>query len=29
MAKISEVIATVIGHEFDAVNVHGEADNVG
>ena len=29
MAKISEVIATVIGPEFDAVNVHGVADNVG
>ena len=29
MAKISEVIATVIGPEFDAVNVQGVADNVG
>ena len=29
MAKISEVIATVIGPEFYAVNVQGVADNVG
>ena len=29
MAKISEVIATVSGPEFDAVNVQGVADNVG
>ena len=29
MAKISEVIATVIGPEFDAINVQGLADNVG
>ena len=29
MAKISEVIATIIGPEFDAVNVQGVADNVG
>ena len=29
MAKISEVIATVIGPEFDAINVQGVADNVG
>ena len=29
MAKISEVIPTVIGPEFDAVNVLGVADNVG
>ena len=29
MAKISEVIATVIGPEFDAINVQGIADNVG
>tara|TARA_R100001530_G_C4216077_1_gene128701 strand:+ start:403 stop:570 length:168 start_codon:yes stop_codon:yes gene_type:complete len=29
MAKISEVIATVIGPKFDAVNVQGIADNVG
>ena len=29
MAKISEVIATGIGPEFDAVNVQGVADNVG
>ena len=29
MANISEVIATVIGPEFDAINVQGVADNVG
>ena len=29
MAKISEVIATVIGPEFDAINVQGVSDNVG
>ena len=29
MAKISEVNATVIGPEFDAINVQGVADNVG
>jgi hypothetical protein len=29
MAKISEVIATIIGPEFDPVNVQGVADNVG
>ena len=29
MAKISEVIATVIWPEFDAINVQGVADNVG
>ena len=29
MAKISEVIATIIGPDFDAVNVQGVADNVG
>ena len=29
MAKNSEVIASVIGPEFDAVNVQGVADNVG
>ena len=29
MAKISEVIATVIGPEFNAINVQGVADNVG
>ena len=29
MAKISEVIATIIGPEFDAINVQGVADNGG
>ena len=29
MAKISEVIATVIGPDVDAVNIQGVADNVG
>ena len=29
MAKISEVIAGIIGPEFDAINVQGLADNVG
>ena len=29
MAKISEVIATSIGPDFDAINVQGVADNVG
>ena len=29
MAKISEVIAAIIGPEFDAMNVQGLADNVG
>jgi hypothetical protein len=29
MAKISEVIATIIGPDFDPVNVQGVADNVG
>ena len=29
MAKISEVIAAVIGPEFDHMNVQGLADNVG
>ena len=29
MAKISEVIATIIGPDFDAVNVQGVADNLG
>ena len=29
MAKISEVIAAIIGPEFDAVNVQNLADNVG
>jgi len=29
MAKISEVIAAVIGPEFDYMNVQGLADNVG
>ena len=28
MAKISEVIASIIGPEFDPVNVQGVADNV-
>ena len=28
MAQISEVIATIIGPDFDAVNVQGVADNV-
>ena len=29
MAKISEVIATIIGPDFDPVNVQGVADNLG
>jgi len=29
MAKISEVVASIIGPEFDAINVQGVADNVG
>ncbi len=29
MAKISEVIATIIGPDFDPVKVQGVADNVG
>ena len=29
MAKISEVIAGIIGPEFDEINVQGLADNVG
>ena len=29
MAKISEVIAGIIGPEFDPINVQGLADNVG
>ena len=29
MAKISEVIATIIGPDFDPVNVQCVADNVG
>ena len=29
MAKISEVIATILGPDFDAMNVQGVADNVG
>jgi len=29
MAKISEVIATIIGPDFDVMNVQGLADNVG
>jgi hypothetical protein len=29
MAKISEVIAAIIGPEFDAINVQNLADNVG
>ena len=29
MAKISEVIAAIIGPEFDVMNVQGLADNVG
>ena len=28
MAKISEVIATIIGPDFDPMNVQGLADNV-
>ena len=29
MAKISEVVATIIGPDFDPMNVQGLADNVG
>ena len=29
MAKISEVIAAIIGHDFDSINVQNLADNVG
>jgi len=29
MAKISEVVAAIIGPEFDAMNVQALADNVG
>ena len=29
MAKISEVVATILGPDFDAMNVQGLADNVG
>ena len=29
MAEISEVIASIIGPEFDTMNVQGLADNVG
>ena len=29
MAKISEVIASIIGPEFDSMNVQNLADNVG
>jgi hypothetical protein len=29
MAKISEVIATIIGPDFDPINVQGVADNLG
>ena len=29
MAKISEGIASIIGPEFDTINVQGLADNVG
>ena len=29
MAKISEVIATIIGPDFDPMNVQGLADNIG
>ena len=29
MAKISEVVAGIIGPEFDAINVQGLAGNVG
>jgi len=28
MAKISEVIATILGPDFDSMNVQGLADNV-
>ena len=28
MAKISEVIATILGPDFDAMNVQGLSDNV-
>ena len=29
MAKISEVVATILGPDFDPMNVQGLADNVG
>ena len=29
MAKISEVVATIIGPDFDPMNVQGLADNIG
>jgi hypothetical protein len=29
MAKISEVIATIVGPDFDPINVQGVADNLG
>ena len=29
MAKITEVIATIIGPDFDSMNVQGLADNMG
>ena len=29
MAKISEVVAAIIGPEFDSINVQNLADNVG
>ena len=29
MAKISEVVATILGPDFDSMNVQGLADNVG
>ena len=29
MAKISEVVATIIGPDFDPINVQSLADNVG
>ncbi len=29
MAKISEVVAAIIGPDFDPINVQGLADNVG
>ena len=29
MAKISEVLASIIGPDFDVMNVQGLADNVG
>ena len=29
MAKISEVVATILGPDFDSMNVQGLADNMG